>query len=110
AGGLPGYGSLMLWLPEYGVGLVAMGNLTYTSWGPRFDAALEALRHTGGLVPRPPEPSPALTAASKAVAPLATRWDEALVRSLAADNLLLDEPLDRRRAAFEALYARHGAC
>ncbi len=110
AGGLPGYGSLMLWLPEYGVGLVAMGNLTYTSWGPRFDAALEALRHTGGLVPRQPEPSPALTAASKAVAPLATRWDEALVRSLAADNLLLDEPLDRRRAAFEALYARHGAC
>src|SRR5882762_1032190 len=29
-GGLPGYGSLMRWLPEYGVGLIAMGNLTYT--------------------------------------------------------------------------------
>jgi CubicO group peptidase (beta-lactamase class C family) len=110
AGGLPGYGSLMLWLPEYGVGLVAMGNLTYTSWGPRFDAALEALRRTGGLVPRAPEPSPELTAASRAVASLVARWDDGLVRSLAADNLLLDEPLDRRRAAFEAVRARHGVC
>src|SRR2546423_4494761 len=24
-GGLPGYGSLMRWLPEYGVGMIAMG-------------------------------------------------------------------------------------
>ena len=28
-GGLPGYGSLMRWLPEYGVGLIGMGNQTY---------------------------------------------------------------------------------
>jgi hypothetical protein len=28
-----GYGSLMRWLPEYGVGLIAMGNVTYASFG-----------------------------------------------------------------------------
>jgi CubicO group peptidase (beta-lactamase class C family) len=28
-GGLPGFGSYMLWLPDYGVGLFAMANLTY---------------------------------------------------------------------------------
>src|SRR5690606_40444448 len=76
AGGLPGYGSLMLWLPDYGVGLVAMGNLTYTSWGPRFDAALDALAHTGALTPRLPDPSPALTTASQAVARLVNAWDD----------------------------------
>ena len=32
-GGLPGFGSLMRWLPEYGVGIVAFGNRTYTGWG-----------------------------------------------------------------------------
>ena len=32
-GGLPGYGSLMRWLPDYGVGIIAFGNVTYTGWG-----------------------------------------------------------------------------
>ena len=32
-GGLPGFGSLMRWLPEYGVGIIAFGNRTYTGWG-----------------------------------------------------------------------------
>ena len=30
-GGLPGFGSLMRWLPDYGVGIVALGNLTQAS-------------------------------------------------------------------------------
>lgn len=33
SGGLPGFGSQMRWLPEQGVGIVALGNLTYTAWG-----------------------------------------------------------------------------
>ena len=33
AGGLPGYGSQMRWLPDHGVAIVALGNLTYTGWG-----------------------------------------------------------------------------
>ena len=33
SGGLPGFGSQMRWLPDYGVGIVAFGNLTYTGWG-----------------------------------------------------------------------------
>ena len=33
SGGLPGFGSQMRWLPEYGVGLIALGNRTYTGWG-----------------------------------------------------------------------------
>ncbi|HEX8362728.1 MAG TPA: serine hydrolase domain-containing protein, partial [Longimicrobium sp.] len=48
-GGLPGFGSLMRWLPEYGVGIVAMGNLTYTSWGGVTEQALDLLAKTGGL-------------------------------------------------------------
>src|SRR5207302_610874 len=32
-GGLPGFGSIMQWLPEYGAGVIAFGNVTYTAWG-----------------------------------------------------------------------------
>ncbi len=110
AGGLPGYGSLMFWLPEHGVGLVAAGNLTYTSWGPRFDAALAALASTGALRAREPQPSPALTSAYAAVSRLVVEWDDVLADEIAAGNLYLDRSKDRRRRDLEQLRERHGRC
>lgn len=110
SGGLPGYGSQMRWLPEYGVGLVAMGSLTYTAWSPRFDAALEALARTGALRPRPSEPSPALTRMRADVTRLVQQWDDALADRIAANNLYLDLAKDRRRRAIEQLRSKHGAC
>ncbi len=59
-GGLPGYGSIMKWLPEHGVGIIALGSLTYTPWTPVVDQAFELLRQTGGLEPRTPQPAPVL--------------------------------------------------
>ena len=76
SGGLPGFGSQMRWLPEYGVGIIAFGNLTYTGWGSAVDAALDALARTGGLQPRMPEPAPALVAARDAVSQLVIDWDD----------------------------------
>src|SRR6185369_3743899 len=38
-GGLPGFGTYERWLPEYGVGMIAFGNRTYTGWGGTFDQA-----------------------------------------------------------------------
>ena len=110
AGGLPGYGSLMTWLPDYGVGLVAAGNLTYTAWGPPFDAALAALARTGALQPRAVQPAPALRTARDAVNALLARWDDAVAEGVAADNLFLDRPLAERRAEVETLRTRHGQC
>ncbi len=109
-GGLPGFGTQMRWLPEYGVGLIAFGNLTYTSWPRTFDTALDALARTGGLQPRAIEPSPALTSARDEVAGLIVRWDEATADRLAAVNLFLDQSKERRRAAIETLRAQVGAC
>ena len=48
-GGLPGYGSIMQWLPDYGVGIVAFGNVTYTGWTPIVAQAFALLAKTGGL-------------------------------------------------------------
>ena len=56
SGGLPGYGSVMRWLPDYGVGIIAFGNLTYTGWGRVVSEAFDVLEKTGGLVPRDVSP------------------------------------------------------
>ncbi|MDQ8164798.1 MAG: serine hydrolase, partial [Gemmatimonadota bacterium] len=63
SGGLPGFGSQMRWLPDYGVGIIAFGNRTYTGWGAPIDAALEVFARAGALEPRMAEASPALNAA-----------------------------------------------
>src|SRR3712207_7528831 len=46
------YGSLMRWLPEYGVGLIGMTNLTYAGWNTMFNDAVAALDRTGALQKR----------------------------------------------------------
>jgi CubicO group peptidase (beta-lactamase class C family) len=110
-GGLPGYGSTMRWLPEHGVAVVALGNLTYASWGRPGNEMLEALDRTGALKPRVPQPSPALLSAQAGVNRLLREtWSDAVADGLAADNLFLDTPKEKRKASFEELRARHGAC
>ena len=110
SGGLPGYGSLMRWLPEYGVGLIAMGNVTYAGWGGIANDAVAALQRTGALQKRVVEPSPALLAAQRDVSQLVNKWDDALASRIAADNLFMDEPATARAAGFKTLTERHGAC
>lgn len=109
-GGLPGYGSLMRWLPEHGVGLIAMGNVTYASWGGMFADAVAALQRTGALKPRVVQPTNALLAAQKDVSQLISKWDDALATRIAADNLFMDEPAERRAARLGELRAKHGVC
>jgi hypothetical protein len=65
--------------------------------------ALEILERTGGLVPRVPQPAPVLLERRGQVSRLVARWNDALADSLAAMNLYLDEPKDRRRAAIERI-------
>ena len=109
-GGLPGFGSVMTWLPDYGLGIVAFGNLTYTGWGGVATNALEALVAKGQLHPRQPAPSPALSDARDKVSRLVGSWDDRLADSVAAENLFLDQTKDRRRAEIERLRATVGAC
>ena len=110
-GGLPGFGSLMRWLPDHGVGIVALGNLTYTSWTNPAEQALQILARTGGLEPRAPQPAPVLVERREQVSRLVTRWDNALADSVAAMNLFLDESKERRQTAIERVrVAAGGTC
>ena len=110
SGGLPGFGSQMRWLPEYGVGLIGLGNRTYTGWGGVFNAAVELLDKTGGLQRRMPQPSPALAQSREAVTRLVLNWDDLEAERLAAMNLYLDRSKERRRQEIASLIVKVGTC
>ena len=110
SGGLPGFGTIMRWLPEYGVGVIAFGNRTYAGMGAPASEALAMLAKTGALQPREPQPSPVLAERRAQVSRLVARWDDALADSVAAVNLFLDRSRDRRRAEIARLRDSVGAC
>src|SRR4051812_11894137 len=94
-GGYPGYGSHVLLLPEYGVGIFAFANRTYA--GPRapvWDAAV-ALLHAGRLTPRTPASSPPLTGAYKAVKKMVSAGS---VTAAGADVLAMNFLMDHDAA------------
>ena len=110
SGGLPGYGSLMQWLPDYGVGIIAFGNVTYTGWGGVVSDAFHLLQRSGGLQPRMPQPSPHLSEMRQDVSRLVIEWDDQLADRVAAMNLYRDRSKERRRRELESLRAKVGAC
>jgi CubicO group peptidase (beta-lactamase class C family) len=109
-GGLPGFGSYMMWLPEHGVGLFAMSNLTYAGPAGALNEVLDVLRKTGGLKPRQLPASPVLTSTRDAIFALWKRWDDTQANALAASNLFIDIPAKARIGEIERLKARVGAC
>jgi len=109
-GGLPGFGTIMMWLPDYNAGIIAFGNRTYTGWTPAATQSLELLAKSGTIKERQPQPAPALMQARDDVSRLIMQWDDALADRIAAMNLYLDQAKDRRRRQIEQLRAQVGQC
>ena len=89
-GGYPGYGSHVLLLPDYGVGIFAFANRTYS--GPRapvWSAAL-TLQRAGLLEARPAIVSDALASAYEAVARMYASGEVTSAGDVLAMNFLLD--------------------
>jgi CubicO group peptidase (beta-lactamase class C family) len=109
-GGLPGFGSYMMWLPEYGVGMFAMANVTYAGPARAMNEAFDALRKTGALKPRVLPPAPVLMSTRDAIFSLWKEWDDSAARKIAAGNLFLDMPMAARKSQIERLKAKFGTC
>lgn len=109
-GGLPGFGSYMMWLPDHGVGLFAMANLTYAGPAVPINAALDVFFKTGALRKRELPASTVLEGARESIWKLWRRWDEAEAKRMAAMNLFLDEPVSQRRAEMAKLQTEVGTC
>ena len=109
-GGLPGFGSYMAWLPDYGVGMFAMADLTYAGPSDPINQAFDAMLKTGGLRKRELPAAPILTQTRDHIAHLWKAWDDAEARQIAAMNLFLDEPVAQRRGRIEKLKDEVGEC
>jgi CubicO group peptidase (beta-lactamase class C family) len=109
-GGLPGFGSTMQWLPDYGVGVIVLANVTYAGAGGIGRGILEKLSATGALQPRTLPASAPLLETRAAITSLVNQWSDSGFQALAADNLLLDRPLDTRRQDVMALHQSLGTC
>jgi CubicO group peptidase (beta-lactamase class C family) len=110
SGGYPGYGSHALILPDYGVGIFALANRTYSApSAPVWDAAMELL-HSGHLKSRPVTVSPTLATAYTTVGTMFTSGSVTAAGDLLAMNLLMDRDADHWARALAELKAEVGTC
>jgi CubicO group peptidase (beta-lactamase class C family) len=109
-GGLPGFGSYMAWLPDYGVGMFAMTTLTYSGPSEPMSEAWDLLLKTGGLRQRELPPTPLQSQMRDHIFNVWNRWDDAEAKQIAAMNLFLDAPIDERQAEIRKLKDEVGEC
>jgi CubicO group peptidase (beta-lactamase class C family) len=99
SGGLPGFGSNMRWVPDLGVGIVALGNRTYAPMRSLTNELIEALHAAGGL-PAPSRAWPTVSAELADAAEKLVNWIWRLPGSSEPDwamNVELDLAMDVRR-------------
>ena len=109
-GGLPGFGSYMAWLPDYGVGMFAMATLTYSGPAEAISQAWDEMQKTGGLRKRELPPTPLETQMRDHILNLWKRWDDGEARGIASMNLFLDVPVEQRQAEIANLKKEVGEC
>ena len=90
SGGLPGFGSLYRFAPEYGVGVIAFSNLRYAPVYLPTAKLLNTLIEKAQLPPRTVTPSAILTTRQGQVVNLIRSWDAGLAAAITADNFFLD--------------------
>ena len=107
-GALPGFGSNYVFFPEYGVGLMAFGNLTYTTPWP-YNKIAKLLFEKGELQRRSLPISNILKERQAQVTELIQGWDEELGATLLAENFYLDKSRDHRMADWASIWEQAGA-
>lgn len=106
-GGTEGYSTHVSFLPEQGVGVIALSNVNRANLdvGVRL---LAELQKTGGLSKRTPKPSPAFAPVMKKLLDVQNHWDEATYKSmLTAGRMAL---MTEEKQELEGYRALHGTC
>ncbi len=103
-GGLPGFGSQWWVMPEYGIGVVAYGNLTYASMGSVNWAVLDTLIRSADLKPRQLPVSPILAQRKAELVKLLPDWTNAERSGIFAENFFPDRSVALRRQEAQALF------
>lgn len=106
-GALPGFGSNYIFFPEYGVGVMAFGNLTYTAPWPVRDI-YKLLFDTLELKPRTLPVSEILALRKEQVADW-VRTGNPEAEALMAENFFMDFSRERRRNEIQDVLDQAGA-
>lgn len=108
SGGLPGFGSQLVFYPEHGLGIVSCANLTYAGTGAA-NARVGALILDRARLPRRSLPASAILAArARQVAALIQSWDPATATPLVAENFFLDRSREQWATLARETLARAG--
>ena len=106
-GALPGFGSNYVFFPEYGVGLMAFGNLTYTSPWPLQEFE-KLLFEDLALQPRSLPVSDILTTRTEQVADWVRTGNPEVESRIMAENFFMDFSRERRRKEIQAVLEQAG--
>jgi hypothetical protein len=109
-GGYPGYGSHVMLMPDYGVGIFALSNRTYAGpSGPAWDSAV-AMHKAGLLKPRPLPVSAAVAATHEAARKAYAAGSLGPLEGKLAMNFLLDRSAENWAKELAKLKAEVGQC
>ncbi|HLL97078.1 MAG TPA: serine hydrolase domain-containing protein [Spirosoma sp.] len=108
SGGLPGFGSQWRILPDYGIGVIAYGNLTYAGLGAINSVVIDTLISIGKLQPRQLPVSPILAQRKAELVMLLPNFTNAERSGIFAENFFPDQSAETRRKAVQELYVKVG--
>jgi CubicO group peptidase (beta-lactamase class C family) len=109
SGGLPGYSTALLLLPESGFGIVVFINDERVHSAPHM-AALAMFRKAGLLTRHKVSPSPLLVDAAAGVNRLLASWDPAEAARIFEPTFFAYQSADKLGAQLRELADRHGRC
>lgn len=109
-GGYPGYGSHVMLMPDYGVGIFVFTNRTYNGGaGAAWDAAV-ALKQAGALIARTVPVTPLLADGYAAAGRIYDAGTVGVARDHLAMNFLMDGDMDSWAKKLATLKGEVGAC
>ncbi|AUD00540.1 serine hydrolase domain-containing protein [Spirosoma pollinicola] len=108
SGGLPGFGSQWRILPDYGIGIISYGNLTYAGMGSVNSAVMDTLMAIGHLQPRQLPVSNILAQRKAEIVKLIPDWTNAEQSGIFAENFFPDKSVAIRKKTVQDLYAKVG--
>ncbi len=108
SGGLPGFGSNWMILPEYGIGLVCLANVTYAPATMMNMHVSDTIIRAAGLHPATTRVSGILEQRKNELIRVIRSWDTAQARGIFAMNFFMDYFLDSLKKQSATVFNRAG--
>lgn len=108
SGGLPGFGSNWIILPDYGLGIICFSNVTYAPTTAVNIRVANEIINLSGLKPRRAEASEILRKRQQELVGFLPAWTGAAESDSFADNFFLDNYIDMLRQESESIFAKAG--